>query len=94
MSLPIYMTTIFKDLFLKNTLSIKTKFHVKPPWEGGKNVYINGPGQMTKMASMPIYDKNLHIMKTCPCNDHPLTPHFHIGKLGFTRVYIIFLFLL
>ena len=24
----------------------------------------------------------------------PLTPHFNIGKLGFTGVYIIFLFLL
>ena len=35
-----------------------------------------------------------NIMKTCPCNEHPLTPHFYIGKLGFTGVYIIFLFLL
>ena len=34
------------------------------------------------------------IMKTCPCNVHPLTPHFYIVKLEFTRVYIIFLFLL
>ena len=22
------------------------------------------------------------ITKTCPCNEHPLTPHFYIGKLG------------
>ena len=36
----------------------------------------------------------MFIMKTCPCNEHPLTPHFYIGKLGFTGVYIIFLFLL
>ena len=36
----------------------------------------------------------LLIMKTCPCNEHPLTPHFYIGKLGFTGVYIFFLFLL
>ena len=35
-----------------------------------------------------------NIMKTCPCNEHPLTPHFYIVKLGFTGVYIIFLFLL
>ena len=34
------------------------------------------------------------IRKTCPCNEHPLTPHFYIVKLGFTRVYIFFLFLL
>ena len=25
--------------------------------EGGTNVYINGPGHMTKMAAMPIYGK-------------------------------------
>ena len=38
--------------------------------------------------------ENIHITKTCPCNEHPLTPHFYIVKLGFTGVYIIFLFLL
>ena len=37
---------------------------------------------------------NYFIMKTCPCNVDPLTPHFYIVKLGFTGVYIIFLFLL
>ena len=34
------------------------------------------------------------ITKTSPCNEHPLTPHFYIVKLGFTGVYIFFLFLL
>ena len=39
---------------------IKYKFYVEPgPWEGGKKVYINGPGHMTKMATMHIYGKNL-----------------------------------
>ena len=33
-----------------------------------------------------------HIMKTSPCNEDPLTPHIYIVKLGFTGVYIIFLF--
>ena len=33
-------------------------------------------------------------MQTYPCNLHPLTPHFYIVKLGFTGVYISFLFLL
>ena len=28
-------------------------------------------------------------MLTCPCNVHPLTPHFYIVKLGFTGVYLI-----
>ena len=34
------------------------------------------------------------IMLTCPCNVHPLKPHFYIVKFGFTGVYIIFIFLL
>ena len=34
------------------------------------------------------------IMQTCPCDVDPLTPHFYIVKLGFTGVYIIFVFLL
>ena len=40
-------------------LPIKAKFYVEPPWEGGKKVYINGLGHMTKMAATPIYGKNL-----------------------------------
>ena len=28
---------------------------------------------------------------TCPCDLYPLTPHFYIVKLGFTRVFIFFL---
>ena len=36
----------------------------------------------------------LSITKTSPCNEHPLTPHFYIAKLGFTVVYNFFLFLL
>ena len=31
------------------------------------------------------------ITKTHLCNSTPLKPHFYIGKLGFTGVYIIFL---
>ena len=55
-----YMTIIFKDLQTKTetTLPIKAEFHVEPPGEGGKKVYINGPGHITKMAAMPIYGKN------------------------------------
>ena len=43
----------------ETTLTIKAKFYVEPPWEGGTKVYISGPGHMTKMAAMPIYSKNL-----------------------------------
>ena len=34
----------------------------------------------------------LYIMLTCPCTVDTLTLHFYIVKLGFTRVYTIFLF--
>ena len=50
----------FSNVFSAETAwSIKAKFYVEPPWEGGTKVYINGPGHMTKMAAMPIYGKNL-----------------------------------
>ena len=38
---------------------IEVKFHVEPPWEGGTKVCSNVLGQLTKMAAMPIYGKNL-----------------------------------
>ena len=37
------------DLFFENYCSLQ---------EVGTNVYINIPGHMTKMAAMPIFDKN------------------------------------
>ena len=43
------------------------------------------------MHGRPI---DLYITKTCLYNFDPLKPHFYIAKLGFTGVYIIFLFLL
>ena len=50
----------FSNVFSSETAwSIKAKFYVEPPWEGGTKVCINGPGHMTKMATTPIYGKNL-----------------------------------
>ena len=50
----------FLNVFSSETAwPIKAKFYVKPPLEGGTKVYINGPGYMTKMATMPIYGKNV-----------------------------------
>ena len=50
----------FSNIFSSETSwPIKAKFYVEPPWEGGTKVCINGPGHMTKMATMPIYGKNL-----------------------------------
>ena len=40
------------------------------------------------------YPYGLIIMKTSPCNEYPLTPHFCIVNPGFTGVYIFFLFVL
>ena len=44
---------------LETTGPIKFKFHMELLWDGGTNVCSNGPGHMTKMATMPIYGKNL-----------------------------------
>ena len=50
----------FSNVFSSKTARpIKAKFYVKPPWEGGTKVYINGLGHVTKMAAMLIYGKNL-----------------------------------
>ena len=49
----------FSKIFSSETAwPIKAKFYMKHLWEGGTNVYINNPGHMTKMATMPIYGKN------------------------------------
>ena len=31
---------------------------MEPQWDEGTKASSNGPGHMTKMAAMPIYDKN------------------------------------
>ena len=45
----------FSKIFSETAWPIKAKFHADPPWKEGTKVYINGPGDMTKMAAMPIY---------------------------------------
>lgn len=32
---------------------------MEPSWERGKKVFMNGPGHMTTMATMPMFGKNL-----------------------------------
>ena len=52
--------SIFINFFSSiTTVTIEAKFHVESPWDGETKAYSNGPGHMTKMATMPIYDKNL-----------------------------------
>ena len=55
-----------------------------PPLEGGKKVYINCPGHMTKMAAMHIYGKNLQ--KSSPTMIMKLGMEHYVLKLY--RVYI------
>ena len=42
----------------ETTVPIKFKFHMETPYDAGTKVCSNGPGHMTKMATMPIYGKN------------------------------------
>ena len=49
----LFLSAPFPDLCLL------VLFHMEHPWEGGKKVYINGQGHMTKMAAMAINRKKL-----------------------------------
>ena len=49
----------FSNISSETTELIEAKFHMEPPWDGETKVCSNGPGHLTKMATMPIYGKNL-----------------------------------
>ena len=53
------MSTFSNILFSETTGPIEAKCHMEPPWDGRKKVCSNGPDQMTKVAAMPIYNKNI-----------------------------------
>ena len=56
----ICVVSTFSNIFSSETTGpIEAKFHMEPPWDRGTKVCSNGPGHMTKMATMPIYGKNL-----------------------------------
>ena len=38
---------------------VKAKFDIELHWDGGRKVCSNDPGQVTRMAAMPIYGKTL-----------------------------------
>ena len=48
----------------ETTGPIEAKFHMEPPWEGGTKICSNGPGHMTKMATMPIYMYGKNLQKS------------------------------
>ena len=52
-------STFSNFFFLETARLIEAKFHVGPPWDGSMEVSTNGLCHMTKMATMPIYGKNL-----------------------------------
>ena len=61
MSLVLNSGKNFKGLFFsETTMLISIEFHMQSSDSGNKGtkVYSNGPGHLTKMATMTIYGKN------------------------------------
>ena len=59
-SLSSSLSSTISNIFSSETAwPIKAKFYVEFSWEGGTEVYLNGPVHITKMAAMLIYGKNL-----------------------------------
>ena len=53
-----HISIIMKHLLPWNCLANQSQTsYMEHPWEGGKKVYINGQGHMTKMAAMAINRK-------------------------------------
>ena len=71
-----------------NFLPRKTMYNLEIPVVVDETLVqgdLNNHGHVSEV----IHDVDISvIMNTCPCNEHPLTPHFYIGKLGFKGVYI------
>ena len=51
-------TSAFSNIS-ETTGPIEAKFHMESPWDGGTKVCSNGPVHKTKLAAMPIHNKNL-----------------------------------
>ena len=89
---------IFKHLHTEKELIPQGFF--QPFWEGvlgpfalGNFRYFNQNWEnFYNHFYMIFLNRDPNITKTSPCNEHPLTSHFYIVKLGFTGVYMIFLF--
>ena len=52
-------STVSNFFSVETARPIEAKFHVDPPWDWGTNICSNGPGHMTKLATMPICSKNI-----------------------------------
>ena len=53
------MLIISNDFSSEASGPMLLKFHVEPFWGRGMKDCLNGSGPLTKMAALPIYDKNL-----------------------------------
>ena len=52
--------SIYKNIVFSQTIGpIELKFHVKTPYDKSAKIYAKYVGHMTKMATTPIYGKNL-----------------------------------
>ena len=49
--------TFSNFFFLETAKLIEAKFQLEPPLDRGTKGCSNGPGHMTNMAAMPIFDK-------------------------------------
>ena len=49
----------FNDFFSETTGQISIKFHIQHPGNDRLKFFSDGPDLMAKMATMPIYGKNL-----------------------------------
>ena len=77
-----------KIFFSKTAGPIEAKFHVDPPWVGGTKVCSGHLGHMTKMAAMPIYDKNLQKSSSMePKGQWPWALVCSIGVLGPSKLF-------
>ena len=57
----IVVPSIYKNIVFSQTIGLKNelKFHVKTPYDKPAKLYTKYVGHMTKMATTPIYGKNL-----------------------------------
>ena len=77
--------------YIDNTLSLLPKSEISSLFPSSVAVQ---PGLCGIWLETPKtgFLTSLLITKTSPCNEHPLTPHFYIVKLGCTGVYIFLIF--
>ena len=77
--------TLLNSFSSETAWPIKVKFHMAPPWDGGTKLCSNGPGHITKMATMSIDGKNLKKSSSEPKCRWPWKLVCSIGCLSTTK---------